>query len=225
MRLGCACIALGALLVWQGALFGGIGWMLSWLGFCFVALGTAHFSRFPCLFGKKPQGYLPFWSLMMFLPLHAYSHLVWWAIRWFSKEAAFSIVTDRLLIGRRLLRGELPAEVDLVVDLTSEFSEPSSIVESAGYLSFLILDGATPDPVKFRAFLRSMPTGRTFIHCAQGHGRTGLFTCAYLIEHDIAQNVESALTLLVAARPALRLNREQRLFLDRLYPTNSSIGE
>lgn len=217
MRFGAITIILGGLLIWQGAQFGGAGWLLAWLGLCFAALGMAHLARYPFLFGKRPQGDLPFWSLLVFLPLHAYTNLIWQAMRYLSKEPPISMITDQLLIGRRLVEGELPSGVNLIVDLTSEFSESRSLVRSARYLSFPILDGSTPDPAVFRGFLRSLPMECCFIHCAQGHGRTGLFACAYLIERGIAQDVDSALGMLVAARPALRLNREQKLFLDRLY--------
>ncbi len=52
-----------------------------------------------------------------------------------------------------------------------------------------------------------------YIHCAQGHGRTGLFTALLLLERGIVSNVEDALALLQLKRPKLRINKRQMEFL------------
>jgi protein-tyrosine phosphatase len=56
--------------------------------------------------------------------------------------------------------------------------------------------------------------GRIFIHCAQGHGRTGLFALAVLLHSGAVGSLEEGLRFLTAARPGIRLNREQRRCLD-----------
>jgi len=187
------------------------GWFLVavWLGCDFLVLGVAHGRGSHQVFGKRANGTLPLWSWLVFLPLFIYTTVVWHLIRLFSREPARNTITEQLVVGRRLLAYELDGQFDNFVDLTAEFSEPSSIRCSPSYRSFPILDGAAPTPEALRMAVAGLRPGRTFIHCAQGHGRTGLFALAVLLSSGVARNVEDGLRILSAARPAIRLSREQ----------------
>lgn len=187
------------------------GWFLIavWFGCDFLVLGVAHRRDFHRLFGKRADGRLPIWSWVAFLPLLTYTAIVWHLVRLFSREPAHNVVSDKLIVGRRLLPFELEGEFDNFVDLTAEFPEPSVIRKSPSYVSFPILDGAAPKPEALRAVVANLRPGRTFIHCAQGHGRTGLFALAVLLSSGAARNVEDGLRMLSAARPAIRLSKEQ----------------
>jgi hypothetical protein len=180
-----------------------------WLGGDFLVLGLAHQRGSHRVFGKRPDGTLPLWSWLLFLPLLIYTTVVWHFVRLFSREAARNEVTERLVVGRRLLPFELEGEFDNIVDLTAEFSEPPTIRSSPAYRSFPILDGAAPTPEALGVAVASLRPGRTFVHCAQGHGRTGLFALAVLLRSGVIGSVEDGLKLLSAARPAIRLNKEQ----------------
>jgi len=130
--------------------------------------------------------------------------------RFFERVPARNVVTEQLVVGRRLLASELDEEFDNYVDLTAEFAEPSDIRRSLAYRSFPILNDGAPSPEALRAAVRSLSPGRTFIHCAQGYGRTGLFSLAVLLTSGDARSVEDGLRMLKTARPGIRLNREQR---------------
>src|SRR5205809_1011561 len=106
--------------------------------------------------------------------------VVWHLMRLISREPARNMVTQQLVVGRRLLAYEREDEFDNFVDLTAEFPEPFPIRSSPSYRSFPILDGSAPSPEALRVAVTSLRPGRTFIHCAQGHGRTGLFALAVL---------------------------------------------
>ena len=188
------------------------GWFLPavWLGGNFLVLGVAHGCGSHRVFGKREDGTLPLWSRFVFLPLLIYTTLVWNVIRLLSREPASNAVTDELVVGRRLLAFEAEGEFDNFVDLTAEFTEPSAIRRSAAYRSFPILDGAAPTPEALRAAVASLRPGRTCIHCAQGHGRTGLFALAVLLSSGVARSVEEGMRMLSAVRPAIRLSRDQR---------------
>jgi hypothetical protein len=180
-----------------------------WLGCDFLVLGVAHGRGSHRVFGKRADGTLPLWSWLVFLPLLIYTTAVWHLIRVLSREPARNAVTDQLVVGRRLLAFELEGEFDNFVDLTAEFPEPSSIRRTPSYRSFPILDGSAPTAEALRAAVASLRPGRTFVHCAQGHGRTGLFALAVLLRSGAARSVEDGLRILSAARPAIRLSREQ----------------
>jgi protein-tyrosine phosphatase len=201
---------LGIILIVLGVMEG--GWLLIavWLGCNFLLLGFAHGYGAHRIFGKRADGALPLWSWLVFLPLLIYTTAVWHLIRLFSREPARNTVTKQLVIGRRLLAFELEGEFDNIVDLTAEFSEPSFIRSSPSYRCFPILDGGAPTPEALRAAVASLRPGKTFIHCAQGHGRTGLFALAVLLSSGTAQSLEDGLRMLSEVRPAIRLSREQR---------------
>lgn len=199
---------LGALLLGLGVTQG--GWMLftEWLGLNFLVLSIAHQRGNHHVFGKRPDGSLPLWSWVVFFPLLALTLLLWHLGR-ISTEAKWNKVNDQLFVGRRLLGPEVPDSFENYVDLTSEFSEPGIIRRGKGYRLFPILDASAPSADALLAFVKSLGRGRTFIHCAQGHGRTGLVALAFLLSTKAAGSVDEGLQILRAARPGIALNNKQ----------------
>jgi hypothetical protein len=212
---------LGFVMIGFGVVERGWAIMFGWLGVNFVLLGLAHARHGHRLFGKRGDGTLPIWSWLVFLPLHTLNTILWHSIRRFSGEPSQNAITDHLVVGRRLLTNEVEGHFDNYVDLTSEFAEPAPIGESPCYVLFPLLDGSAPSPETLHVAVTSLRPGRTFVHCAQGHGRTGLFALAVLIESGEASSIEDGLHLLLTARPGIRLNREQRQCIEqyvRAYP-------
>ena len=210
------------LLIIPGLILTGIGlaergWFLfaSWLGLDFLAVGIAHFGGCHRIFGKHADGTLPFWSWLVFLPLLLYTGAVWNLIRLFSREPARHIVAPDLVVGRRLLASEVQEQFANYVDLTAEFVEPSAIRKSPAYICLPILDGSAPDPELLREAVKKLRPGKTFIHCAQGHGRTGLFSTALLLNTGQARTVTEALAKLQNVRPRIRLSRAQRRCIEQ----------
>jgi protein-tyrosine phosphatase len=193
------------------------GWLLLavWLGCDFLVLGIAHGKGAHGVFGKRQDGSLPLWSWLVFWPLFLYVAAVWHALRLLSREPALSKVTNDLAIGRRLLPSEVEGEFENYVDLTAEFAEPARLRRSSAYRCFPILDGAAPPPEALHAAVRRLRPGKSFIHCAQGHGRTGLFALAVLLKAGAATTVDDGLRMLQAVRPGVRLNRAQRQCIER----------
>jgi len=198
-------VGLGAL----ATLAGWFSFLLFWLSANFLILAGAYLMQAHRVFGKSATGTLPVWSWFAFFPYLLYTSLVWKVMRILSKEQSTNKVEDDLFIGRRLLNGELIDGCANYVDLTAEFQEPSEARRSSAYVSFPILDGGAPDPETLRKTVDSLRPGKTFVHCAQGHGRTGLFAMAYLIKNRAGISIQEGLRILRAARPGIRLNREQ----------------
>jgi protein-tyrosine phosphatase len=151
----------------------------------------------------------------LFLPLLALTTAVWHLVRLLTREMAHNSVTENVVVGRRLLPSELTREFDNYVDLTAEFAEPSAIRRRFGYVCFPILDGGAPTPEALREAVGRLRPGTTFIHCAQGHGRTGLVALAVLLTSGAARDIEDGLQILRAARPGIRLNPDQQRCIDR----------
>jgi hypothetical protein len=200
---------LGAVLITLGMVERGWALLAVWVGCDFLALAIAHGLGAHRVFGKRADGSLPLWSWLVFLPLLTYTSAVWRLRRVLEREPARSMVTERLVVGRRLLASELDGGFDNYVDLTAELAEPLAVRRFPAYRSFPILNDAAPTPEALRVAVRSLSPGRTFIHCAHGYGRSGLFSLAVLLSSGDARSVEDGLRMLKTARPGIRLNREQ----------------
>jgi len=191
-----------------------------WLGGNFILLGVAHFGRNHRIFGKRADGRLRAWSFVLFFPLVIVNTTIWHHARFLGSEPSLNKVTDDLFVGRRLLSAEVPQEFANYVDLTAEFQEPQKPRLTAGYVAFPILDGAAPTLDELDAVISRLRPGSTFIHCAQGHGRTGLVALAILLSRGAVDRVDDGLALLRKARPGIRLNGDQlrciEAYADRL---------
>jgi protein-tyrosine phosphatase len=200
------------------------GLPLVWFGANFLVLTLAYLKRAHHIFGKRPDGTLPLWSWIFFLPYFAYTNLIWRLMQSVSREPACNEVSGQLLIGRRLLGSELPEGISNYVDLTAEFQEPRRARKLPGYLSFPVLDAGAPEPQALKRVIESLKPGRTLVHCAQGHGRTGLFALATLFAERAVSSVDEGLHRLQSVRPRIRLNREQRGCIDEFARLVSRTG-
>ena len=140
-----------------------------------------------------------------------------------KREDAFNQLNERLFIGRRLLPHEIPKGINHVVDLTCEFPQPRGDLFYT-YHCYPILDGHVPEPKKLRQWAAevAMLPGKIYIHCAEGHGRTGLFTSALLVEQAEFSTVDEALAYVKSKRPQVRLSRRQMLVLQAEYAEATS---
>jgi hypothetical protein len=191
--------------------------LLIWPATSFLVAAAIYFARQPRWFGKQPTGQLNYGSTCVLLPFLLAVWSVWHAVRQLSREPAINQVGVNLSLGRRLLPHELPAHIDLVVDLTCEFREPLPFPNHPRYCSFPILDAGAPPPAELLdliQFLAQQP-GHLFIHCAQGHGRSGLVATTLLIYRQEVSSLDEALNRIRAHRPGVRLNRTQMQCAER----------
>ena len=196
------------------------GWqvLLLWpaVSFGVVALGYLHFG--PIVYGKSSRGILSPFSQLILLPYLLYLWSVWYALRLVKREPAFNQLTDSVLIGRRLLSHELPDNINHVIDLTCEFSEPNAL-RSTSYHLFPILDGFVPSPNQLREWVHEVAalSGNVFIHCAEGHGRTGLFAAALLLATGHSNTPADAIQFIRSKRPMVRLGHRQLAVLNAIH--------
>lgn len=208
---GAALMLLGLLMGMLAAQLGLVGMaVLLWTGLTFIAVGVAYLCNLRGIFGKRPDGTLGAPHVLALLPFLALTWTTWHVSRRLSREPPVSVLSPRLRLARRLLPHELPADVDLVVDLTAEFT---ARIRPPRYLNLRILDGGLPDPAELRRVLDALPTtGTTLVHCAQGHGRTAMFSACLLVQHD-DRSADAAIAEVLAARPLARMTRAQRAFV------------
>ncbi len=185
-------------------------------------VGVAYVFQLPGIYGKGTSGRLPVWSWFVYFPWHVFTRAVWYLDRRWDSQPGLQWVHETLAVGRRPMAGEVPGDFDHFVDLTAEFSEVRYYRQFPGYVCFPILDGTAPRPGSLLEAVRSVRFGKTFVHCAKGHGRTGLFAIAILLESGQVASPEEGLKLLQTVRPGVRLNRAQRNCLEQFLHLTSS---
>jgi len=189
-----------------------------WIGVSFGLVAFAYSSESTRPFAKRSNGKIPFWSKLINLPYFAFTKCVWHLYRILKSEGPFNEVDEKLVVGRRLRASEnLPAGIDHYIDLTAEMEDPSAIRSSDAYRCFPILDGGVPSVASLLAFLGQLkPDDRVYVHCAQGHGRTGQVAAAILLMREgCSGDVREVVAGLQKGRPGIGLSGEQLQFLER----------
>ncbi|QGJ71026.1 Ser/Thr and Tyr protein phosphatase [Planctomycetales bacterium 10988] len=217
MRLGISFSLLGCIwliVAWQ------LGWWglpLVWVGISFLLVGLGYLGLGPVMFAKGKTGKLPKWSMVLMLPFLGFTWICWWAlVRWHHEEA-YHEIAEGIFLGRRAFPWEIPAEVQTIVDLTTEFPSSSGVNEGRAYLTLPTLDGSIPKVEPYRKLVKELAEGTDclYIHCAQGHGRSAAVAAGVLIARGLASNAAEAEKMMKAIRAGVSLNKQQRRFVER----------
>jgi hypothetical protein len=201
----------GLLIALLGTIYGGWFLLLYWPAASSVVLGFAYLRNDPSIFGKQLDGSISRLKTLLLLPYLLYLWSIWHIIRVLSRENPFDQLSNNLTIGRRLLAAELPEGVNVVVDLTCEFAAPFEVLAAYEYLTFPILDGVAPSAPSLADFAKRLALSdrHLYIHCAQGHGRTGLVAAAVLCAKGMANTPAEAVATIQTKRPGVRLGKQQ----------------
>ncbi len=190
---------------------------LAWASISCGLVAIAYWFNAPGIFGKRPDGRLGVLNAIVLFPYRVLAQAVWWFNIRLSAEPAWHRIDDRLIVGRRLLGHEVPPGVDAVLDLTCEFSEPRRL-RSLAYRCLPMLDASTPSMERLLAAVQESAAlpGTLYIHCAQGHGRTGLVAALVMAARTLDLAPEAALARLQQIRPGIGLNRRQHALLTQM---------
>lgn len=216
MKLIIANFLVGSSLIYLGLSRSGFGLIAAWLGIGFFLTGMGYAGMDARIYGKMDTGRFPVWSQILYWPFFLYTLIVWHCVQLLIRENAYDWVNGNIIIGRRLCNKEYPEGVENYVDLTAEFYEPQAVIENLVYVSLPVLDGSIPDIGKLNKVLDKLSNGITYIHCGQGHGRTGLFAALLLKRRGEVSTLEDALALLRSKRPKLSLTAQQKAFVRTL---------
>jgi protein-tyrosine phosphatase len=103
--------------------------------------------------------------------------------------------------------------------MTAEFAEPATVRHGIRYIVLPTLDACAPAAEALIATIRELkPDDHIFIHCAQGHGRTGLAAIALLLHRGVVKEIDEGLTMLRNIRPGIGLSHDQRTCLKQCLP-------
>ena len=224
MRYAVTFTLLSGLLVVHAVWHRGLCWLLLWPALSFAWVALAYAGLGPSLFGKRPDGRMAWWAVLLLLPYLLLTWGIWHLHRLLSKEDAWNEIALGIYLGRRVFVGQLPPDVTLVVDLTAEFPEPRRVVEGRRYICLPTLDAHVPNLAAFRDLISDVADwpGRVYVHCAMGHGRSALLAAAVLLVRGLAGDVREAETLVRKARPRARLRRPQRALLEVVTSTRGA---
>lgn len=217
-----AVFAVGAALTAAGA---AVYPLLAWpaLSFALVGLGYAGLGARPFL--KGPRGRHHPVATVVLAPYLAVAWLILLLLRLRAEEAHHE-VRPKLYVGRRPLRAsELPGDVSLIVDLTSEF--PGLTPAGVAYVCLPTLDGSAPNDLPAaRALVQKIRDheGAVYVHCAAGHGRSVAIVACVLVAEGRASSLEEAMALIRRVRPGVGLSRSQEALVRALVHTDLSAG-
>ena len=200
------------------SLQGGIGLLFVWPSISFAVVSGAHLFGTVTPFGKRSNGTRQGFATLLLLPYLVFARLVWTVQIFCSREPALNVVNDSLIIARRLRSQEFPSGVVRVCDVTSELVDPVAIRMLPGYRCDPILDANGLPPEELATLVRSLRldhTGPLLIHCANGHGRSGMVAAAWLIDNGFATSIDTALELLRSKRPRIHLRQCQQDSLEK----------
>ena len=199
--------------VWHPATLVGL-----WVTACAALVAHAYAENDPETFGKEADGRMPLLFTLGCLPYAAPLWLRQFALVRFSREPRWNRLADGIWIGRRPERpSDLPEGATVCVDLAAELPAAPFLRKWDGrYVSFPILEASVRSADDLHACIDALPDQGIYIHCAQGHGRTGFFACALLLRRGLAATPAEAEARVVAVRPGVKLRHAQRTFLTTL---------
>ncbi len=212
--------SLGAI---QRAMVRGYAWhtvtfVALWCTATAAVLHLAYADNDTGAFAKRADGTQPLFVRVLMLPFLAPFHLRQFIlIRW-AREPAFCPLLPGIWIGRRPIRpGDVPDGVNVVVDLVAECPSAAAVRRLPGIrlVSFPMLEAGVRAATDLRMCIDALPDSGLYLHCAQGHGRTGFFVCAFLLRRGFARSLQEAQEQLSRVRPRARLRAAQVDFLNR----------
>jgi hypothetical protein len=171
----------------------------------------------PGLFGKRPDGGIAAWAVLLFWPYLLLNYLMLLLVRRVGREPPYSEIVPGLLLGSRLIPGDQRAfsalGINGVLDLTSELPEIPFLRRSGAYLCIPLLDTFPPSPDQIARgvdwIAAQIQSGPVYVHCALGHGRSATFVAGYAVRTGHALSPEEALRLVRERRPAIGLHERQ----------------
>jgi protein-tyrosine phosphatase len=212
MRYGLTFFVCGVAFAAIAYALGGFAWLFAWLGADFLIHGLGYAGLGPRVLGKRQDGTIAPWAYVVLGPQMLFTWATWSVARLVSREDCSNEVAPGLWLGRRPLPGELPAGVDLIVDLTAEFPENASVRAGREYVCIPVLDTTAPGDDDMRELVDRLCAhpGKAYVHCAQGHGRSACVVAAVLIRRGIAADLAAAEARLKECRPGASLKWVQR---------------
>ncbi len=218
LLFGSLALAFGAWTVKLGL----AGLPLLWPAVACALVAAAYALNRPSMVGKRADGRVPWPLILLYLPVLLGLWGRWHAVRAMKLEEPWVRVAPGLWLGRRPLAGELPTDVELVVDLTVEWHRAAGL-EDLPHRWLRCLDGMPfPELYALRELVDelSVEARPMYVHCAAGHGRSALVVAALLVRRGLVATPREAEERLKALRPRVHITQGQRRQLEAVARTD-----
>lgn len=211
-------LAVGALIGAGLAPWAGAQVLLAWIGASFLAAALAYAGAGPRVMGKRPDGELPWWSLLLNGPFLVLGLGSMRMIHIGAGESPWTEVAPGILLGRRPSRRDVRAfrslGVTAVVDLCAELPSSRALTGAEAYLLLPVLDSEAPTPEQLDAAVRWIDEhagrGPLFVHCALGHSRSAMVVAAWQMAKGHPGGPDQLEADLRRARPSVMFTERQR---------------
>lgn len=193
------------------------GWMLLWAALACLLVSAAYGLNRPDVFGKR-GGRRGLLQTALTLPYLAALWIACAGMRIKRRLPTVSRVAPGLYVAGRIRPNDVPDDVEYIVDLTAEFSEPRAIRERPGYRCFPLLDGSYPpreDTMLALLDELARAKGGILVHCESGVGRAPTMAALILMARGQADDPAAAIHLMKLSRPAVKPTVSDYRFMKR----------
>ena len=213
-RIGVRYLLSSAALFGLAALFSPGAWILLWPALALALVSAGYFEVGAAVYGKTGAA-LPLPARLLLAPCLAGQQLSLAHYR--RRSDLWNEAAPGVWIGAR--PGEAEARdvvalgVTAVLDLTSEFGEPSAFART-DYRCIPVVDLTAPTRSQLEEAVefidRTAARGIVYVHCKAGYSRSAAVVGAWLLSSGRAATVDEALGILRRARPGIVVRPEVR---------------
>lgn len=143
-------------------------------------------------------------------------------------ERPYDLVAPGIFVGRwpAGFPVEFPSDCPNIVDMTAEFPEPPVVLRGRRYACVPSLDCMMPLPESLIAAVAEVQTwsGATYVHCANGHGRSSCFAALLMLVRGHAPSWRAAFASMKAIRPYVNIHGGQAVLMDSVEALMRSRG-
>ena len=202
--------------------------LLIWSSLSVGRLGVAYVCRNAGVFGKRADGSMASMAVVVMFPYLLLTWCVWFLQNQIARVPICNQITPTLFLGRRCGPSALPPSAVAIIDITAEFPTSARLRREFRVIAVPILDGCSPtweECLRIFESLRELGNPVTFVHCANGHGRSATVMAVLLGLFGKANSAEEALKIIRTSRSAIGPNIDQRTFLEAVFQKLSNTPE
>jgi hypothetical protein len=200
---------------------------LVWVAVSFALVCAAYAGAGPSVLGKRVDGELPGWSMLLNGPFLLFGLASMRFVRAAEVDDAWNEVGPGLLLGRRPTRLDADrfrgAQVAAILDLCAELPITRARSGRERYRSMPVLDGEAPTPEQLSDAIAwidaQRAAGPVYVHCALGHSRGATVAAAWRLAHGLDPGPVEAEAELRRIRATVELSEPQRSALQRYRAT------